>query len=243
MPGVVRMFDPYTYRCPAGHPESVPRLHGRAAPRGDPRVRGPAHGRGGDPRDGDGDERDHPAARRLPAGDPRGLRPARDPADPRRGDGRLRAHRTLVRVRALGRRARHPLRREGDQLRLRPARRDDRARRDRRPGARPVLPRRADLRRSSARVCIGDRLDRGVPRGGDRRERGGDGRLVRGRPRRPCRAAPVRRRRPRSRVLLGPRARQGSRDEGDARPVQRLGRGGCAGRADGEGGARARVST
>ena len=24
MPGVVRMFDPYTYRCPAGHPEPCP---------------------------------------------------------------------------------------------------------------------------------------------------------------------------------------------------------------------------
>ena len=24
MPGVVRMFDPYTYRCPAGHPDPCP---------------------------------------------------------------------------------------------------------------------------------------------------------------------------------------------------------------------------
>ena len=93
MGGVVRMLDPYTYRCPAGPSRSLPRLLGRAAPRGDPRVRGRAHGRRGHPRDGHRDERDHPAARRLPAGDPRGLRPARDPADPRRGHGRLRPHR------------------------------------------------------------------------------------------------------------------------------------------------------
>ena len=46
-------------RRPSG---SVPGLHGRAAPRGDPRVRGRAHRRGRDPRDGDRDERDHPAA-------------------------------------------------------------------------------------------------------------------------------------------------------------------------------------
>ena len=106
---------------------SLPRLHRCAASRGDPRVRGRAHGRGGDPRDRHRDERDHPAAGRLPAGDPRGVRPARDPADPRRGDGRLRPHRAVVRLRALGRRAGHHHGREGDQLRVRPARRDDRA--------------------------------------------------------------------------------------------------------------------
>ena len=80
----------------------VPGLHGRAAPRGDPRVRGAADRRRGDPRDGDRDERRHSAARRLSAVDPRGLRPARDPADPRRGDGGLRPHGPLVRVRATG---------------------------------------------------------------------------------------------------------------------------------------------
>ena len=46
------------------------------------------------------------AARWLPAVDPRGLRPARDPAHLRRGHGRLRPQRQMVRVRALGRRAR-----------------------------------------------------------------------------------------------------------------------------------------
>ena len=39
----------------------------------------------------------HRAARRLPAVDPRDLRPPRDPADRRRGDGRLRPHRQVVR--------------------------------------------------------------------------------------------------------------------------------------------------
>ena len=217
MPGVVRMFDPVHVPLPSRSSRSLPRLHRRAAPRGDPRVRGRAHGRRGDPRDGDRDERDHPAARRLPPGDPRGLRPARDPADPRRGDGRLRPHRTVVRLRALGRRAGHPLRREGDQLGLRAARRDDRARRDRRPRARPLLPRRPDVRRPPARLRLGDRLDRGVPGGGRRRERGGHGRVVRRGAPRARRAAPVGRGRPRPRLLLGPRARQGSRDEGDAR--------------------------
>ena len=76
----------------------LPGVHGRTAPRGDPRVRGRAHGRRGDPRDRDGDERHHPAARRLSAGDPRGVRPPRDTAHPRRGDGWFRPHRTVVRM-------------------------------------------------------------------------------------------------------------------------------------------------
>ena len=41
-----------------------------------------------------------------------------------------------------------------------------------RPGARPLLPRRAHLRGPSARLRLGRRLDRGVPGGGHRRERG-----------------------------------------------------------------------
>ena len=48
------------------------RLHGRAAPRGDPPVRGPAHRRRRHPRDGHRDERHHRPARRLPPVDPRG---------------------------------------------------------------------------------------------------------------------------------------------------------------------------
>ena len=127
IPGVVRMFDPYTYRCPAGHPDPCPVCTGAPHLEEILHVRGRAHGRRRDPRDGHRDERDHPAARRLPPVDPRGLRPPRDPADRRRGDGRLRPHRQVVRGRQLGRRPRHPHGREGDQLGLRPARRDDRA--------------------------------------------------------------------------------------------------------------------
>ncbi len=51
------------------------------------------------------------------------------------------------------------------------------------PGARRMDPaallrRRPDLLRPSARLRLGGRLDRGLPRGGDRRERGRDGRAV-----------------------------------------------------------------
>ena len=112
---------------PGRPPRPVPGLHGRAAPRGAPPVRERGHGRGRDPRDGDRHERPDSPAARLPAVDPRGLRPARHRADPGRGDGRLRPHRPLVRLRALGRRAGHHHDGEGHQLGLRAARRDDRA--------------------------------------------------------------------------------------------------------------------
>ena len=126
IPGVVRMFDPYTYRCPAGHPDPCPVCTGAPHLEEILHVRGRAHRRRRDPRDGDRHERDHRPAGRLPPVDPRGLRPARDPADRRRGDGRLRPHRQVVRGRPLGRRAGHHHDGEGHQLRLRPARRDDR---------------------------------------------------------------------------------------------------------------------
>ena len=45
IPGVVRMLDPYTYRCPAGHPDPCPVCTRRPAPRGDPPVRGRRHRR------------------------------------------------------------------------------------------------------------------------------------------------------------------------------------------------------
>ena len=169
LPGVVRMFDPVHLSLPGRPSRPVPGLHRRPAPRGDPPVRGRAHRRRGDPRDGHRHERDHRPARRLSAVDPRGLRPARDPADLRRGDGRLRPHRQVVRRRQLGRRPRHPDRREGHQLGLRPAGRDGRARADRRLGARQDVRRRAHLQRASARVRVGGRIDRGVPGGGHRR--------------------------------------------------------------------------
>ena len=168
---------------PRRSPGSVPGLLRRPAPRGDPRVRGRAHGRRRDPRDRDRDERGHPASSRLPAGHPGGLRPARDPPHPRRGDGGLRADGTLVRVRELGRRPGHHHRREGDQLGLRPARRDDHPRAPEGVGARPVLPGRAHVRGSPARVCVRGRLDRGVPGGRRRRERGRGRRVPRRRAR------------------------------------------------------------
>ena len=51
------------------------------------------------------------------------------------------------------------------------------SRADRGVGARQVLRRRADLRGPPARVRAGGRVDRGLPGGGDRRERGRDGRV------------------------------------------------------------------
>src|SRR5438094_177179 len=74
-------------------------------------------------------------------GDRSGLRSARHPGRPRRGDGRLRPVGQVVRLRPLERRPRHPHGCKGDQFGLRAARRDDRPRRDRRSGARPLLPR------------------------------------------------------------------------------------------------------
>src|SRR5205085_364589 len=125
----------------------------------------------------------------------------------------------------------HPHRREGDQLRLRAARRDGDLRADRRVGARQDVRRRAHVQRSSARVRLGGRVDRGVPRGGDRRERRRDGRGVRGRAAEARRAAPVDRRGARPRLLLGARAGAEPGDEGAARPVQRERRGSRADRA------------
>ena len=136
IPGVVRMFDPYTYRCPAGHPDPCPVCTGAPHLEEILQYEGAHTVAAVILETVTGHERDHRPARRLPAVDPRGLRPARDPADRRRGDGRLRPHRQVVRRRQLGRRARHPDRREGHQLGLRPARRDGRARADRRLGAR-----------------------------------------------------------------------------------------------------------
>ena len=93
-----------------------------------------------------------------------------------------------------------------------PLGRDDRARADRRLDARQDVRRRAHLQRPSARVRVGRRVDRGVPGGGHRRERGRDGRGVPHRAREARGEAPVDRRGARARLLLGPRARQEPRD-------------------------------
>ena len=102
----------------------------------------------------------------------------------------------------------------------------------------PVLPRRADVRRPSrSRARPRWRRSRRSRRRGSSRTPPTSARTSASR----CAASPtasVDRRRPRARLLLGRRARQEPRDEGDARPVQRLGRGCGAGRPAGEGGAR-----
>ena len=118
VPGVARIFDPYPYRCAAGHPGPLSGLLGRPSSGGGPAVRRARERRGGHPRDRHGRQRCPRASGRLPAVDPRGLRPSRHPADPRRGDGRVRPHGTLVRLRALGRRAGHHDGGQGHDLRL-----------------------------------------------------------------------------------------------------------------------------
>ena len=74
-------------------------------------------------------------------------------------------------VEPLGRHARSDLLRQGHQLRLRPAGRRHHERRDRGDLRQPRVPGRSHLRRASAGVRVGGRLDRHLPRGGHRRER------------------------------------------------------------------------
>ncbi len=85
-----------------GEDRREPRL-----PRGDHRVRGPAHHRGDDHRDGHRHQRRAPAARRLPAGPQAAAREARHPADLRRGDVRHGPHRQDDGLRARRHRSRH----------------------------------------------------------------------------------------------------------------------------------------
>ena len=70
---------------------------------------------------------------------------------------------------------------------------------------------RAHVQRPSARMRLGRRVDRGVPGRGHRRAVGCDGRSVPGRACTTGRQTPVDRRGARPRLLLGPRARQGPR--------------------------------
>ena len=103
-----------------------------------------------------------------------------------------------------------------------PARRDDLSEAHRRLGARQVLSRRADVRRSPAGLCVGGGVDRGVPGGRRGRERGRGRRVLGERLARAGRAPSVDRRGARPRLLLGRRARQEPRDARDARAVQRV---------------------
>ena len=222
MPGVVRMFDPYTYRCPAGHPDPCPVCTG--APHLEEIL-------------------EYEGAQTVAAVILETVTGTNGIIPP--PDGYLQAIREVCDrhgillildevMAGFGRTGRWfacehwdvvpdiLMRREGDQLGLRPAGRDDRAGRDRRSDARPVLPRWAHLRRSPARLRVGRRVDRGVPGGRRRRERRGDGRVVRRGARRARRPPPLDRRRSRARVLLGARAGQEPRDARDARSLQRL---------------------
>ena len=220
-PGRRAHVRPYTYRCPAGHPDPCPVCTGA------PHLEEILQYEGA-----------HTVAAVIletvtgtngiivpPDGylqlDPRDVRQARDPAHRRRGDGRVRPHRQVVRRRQLGRRPGHHHDGEGHQLRLRPARRDGDPRADRRLGSRQVLRRRAHVQRASARLRGRGRVDRGVPRGGHRRARRRDGRRLRRGAARPRRQASVDRRRARARLLLGARARQVAGDTRAARAVQR----------------------
>ncbi len=132
LPGVVRMLDPYTYRCPAGHPDPCPVCTGA------PHLEEILQYEGA-----------HTVAAVIletvvgtngiivpPDGYLQSIRETCDKHGIllilRRGDGRVRAHRQVVRLRQLGRRTGHPHGREGHQLRVRAARRDDRLRADRR---------------------------------------------------------------------------------------------------------------
>ena len=102
LPGFVRMFDPYTYRCPAGHPDPCPVCTGGPHLEEILMYEGPhtvaavmletVTGTNGIivPPDG------------YLAVDPRDVRPLRHPADHRRGDGGLGPHRALVRASTTG---------------------------------------------------------------------------------------------------------------------------------------------
>ena len=173
---------PYTYRCPAGHPDPCPVCIGRArTSRSSSSTRARTRSRRSSSRRSPArtGSSSRPTATSVGA---RGLRPPRHPAHPRRGHGGLRPYRALVRLRPLGRRARHHHDGQGDQLRLRAARGDDDRARDalrlgRQDRSSPaVSPTRATRSRARSRG-----VDRGVPGGGHRRERRRDGRRARAR--------------------------------------------------------------
>ena len=117
-------------------------------PRGRDPLRGPAHDRGGLPRDDRRHERHPHPARRLHRRRPRDLRSARDPDGRRRGHGRLRADRPLVRGGPLGRHPRPHDDGQGPDVELPAAGRGGDAPRPRRAVQRPDVLRRPDLQQS-----------------------------------------------------------------------------------------------
>ena len=162
--------------------------------------------------------------RRLPRGRARDLRRARHRDDRRRGDGRLRPVRRVVRGRPVGRGARPHHVREGRQLRLRPARRRDHLAAIAATFAERAVPRRSHLLRAPARLRVGGRVDRDLRRRGHPRARPATSasdvigpRLASSRD-----AAPVGRRGPRPRRVLGDRAGPRPGDPRAAGAVQRV---------------------
>ena len=217
-PGMVKFWGPYTYRSAFHAADDAEECERALAHLADVlMVEGAQQRRRHRARDGRRHERHPRAARRLPAGRPRPVRPARHRDDRRRGDGRVRPLRRVVRRRPLGRRARPHLLRQGRQLRLRAARWRDHQPAHRRHVRRPPVPGRADLLRPSAGVRIGRRQHQHLQGGGHHRARPPPrDRRHRARARRDGGAAPVDRRGPRPRRVLGDRAGQAT-----ARPASR----------------------
>ena len=225
IPGVVRMLDPYTYRCPAGHPDPCPVCSGAPHLEEILQYEGPENvaavimetivGTNGIivPPDG------YLESIREVC-DRHGIVLILD--EVMAGFGRTGKWFAL---RPLGRRARHPHRREGDQLRLRAARRDDHQREQIADWVqRQVLRGRAHVRGhvlacAAAIASIEAFREEGIVENsaamGDSSPGAAEAR----------RAASVDRRGARQGPLLGPRARARPRDPRAARAVQRGRRG------------------
>ena len=241
MAGVVRMFDPYTYRCPAGHPDPCPVCTGAPHLEEILQYEGAAHGRRGDPRDG---RRGRTGSSRRRTATSRAIREVCD----RHGILLI-----LDEVMAgFGRTGRWFACEHWDvvpdilsvakginsgyvplgamiargEIVDRCATSSSRAGSPT-PGIRSPAPRRSPRSRRSARRAS----SRTPPRWATSSATALGGLAG---------PAPVDRRRARARLLLGRRARQEPRDARDARPLQRRGRGRGAGRAAREGGARPR---
>ena len=166
LPGVVRMGDPYCFRCPFGK-EPTSCAHECAAGSGDrAAARGAGHRRRRDPGGRRRRQRRVHAPGRLLEEGPRDLRSPRRAADRRRGAVGLRAHRPLVRGRPRRRHARPADDGQGDHGRLRPRRRGDRHRPRRPPLRRERAGVRPDQLRAPAGVRGDRRRDRDLPRRG-----------------------------------------------------------------------------
>ena len=126
MPGAFRVPNTNDYRAPDDLARRRRSALGRRPDRRGHRVRGRRHRRRGVPRAGAERRRLLPAAARLLRAGPRDLRPLRRAAGLRRGDLRVRPDRLDVRLRRLRLRPRHHHLRQGHDVGLLAARRDDR---------------------------------------------------------------------------------------------------------------------